>query len=184
VAGRFLWVGRELPGTLIDHGKIAGKPLHRQDHRTGHAPPHTVVLPRFGVEALTVLVAETGGLEGPETELPIGPPPNPTMGWRTDSVSKRHGRDWPRVRKARHQFGQPLATSPARAVNLVVSPSRTPRQLLLPADAHCYASGQSFRYLYKGFPNEDTGPSRSPTPQGGRRFHDRETVGTAVNGDT
>jgi integrase len=52
-------------GTLIDHGKIPGKPLHRQDHRKGHAPPHTVVLPRFGVEALTTLVAETGGLQGP-----------------------------------------------------------------------------------------------------------------------
>lgn len=52
-------------GTLIDHGKIPGKPLHRQDHRKHHAPPHTVVLPRFGVEALTTLVAETGGLGGP-----------------------------------------------------------------------------------------------------------------------
>lgn len=52
-------------GTLIDHGKIPGKPLHRQDHRKHGAPPHTVVLPRFGVEALTTLIAETGGLEGP-----------------------------------------------------------------------------------------------------------------------
>ncbi|WP_374023908.1 tyrosine-type recombinase/integrase [Mycobacterium sp. HNNTM2301] len=52
-------------GTLIDHGKIAGKPLHRQDHRKHGAPPHTVVLPKFGVEALTTLVAETGGLGGP-----------------------------------------------------------------------------------------------------------------------
>jgi integrase len=50
---------------VIDHGKVVGKPLHRQDHRKGHAPPHTVVLPRFGVEALTTLVAETGGLRGP-----------------------------------------------------------------------------------------------------------------------
>jgi integrase len=25
-------------GTLIDHGKIPGKPFHRQDHRKGHAP--------------------------------------------------------------------------------------------------------------------------------------------------
>jgi integrase len=54
-----------ITGTLIDHGKIAGKPLHRQDHRKHGAPPHSVVVPRFGVEALTTLVAETGGLEGP-----------------------------------------------------------------------------------------------------------------------
>ena len=51
-------------GTLIDHGRIAGKPLHRQDARKGDAPPHTVVLPRFGVESLTALVAESG-MEGP-----------------------------------------------------------------------------------------------------------------------
>jgi integrase len=49
---------------LIDHGKIAGKPLHRQDKRKHGAPPHTVVLPRFGVDALTTLVAESGGLDG------------------------------------------------------------------------------------------------------------------------
>ncbi|MCV7285359.1 tyrosine-type recombinase/integrase [Mycolicibacterium wolinskyi] len=52
-------------GTMIDHGKVAGKPLHRQEHRKHGAPAHTVVLPRFGVEALTALVAETGGIEGP-----------------------------------------------------------------------------------------------------------------------
>lgn len=51
-------------GTLIDHGRIAGKPLHRQDKRKGDAPPHTVVLPQFGVETLTSLVAESG-MEGP-----------------------------------------------------------------------------------------------------------------------
>lgn len=52
-------------GTLIDHGRVAGKPLHRQDKRKHGAPAHTVVLPRFGVEALTALIADTGGLEGP-----------------------------------------------------------------------------------------------------------------------
>jgi integrase len=36
-------------GTLIDHGRIAGKPLHRQEKRKHGAPPHTLVLPRFGL---------------------------------------------------------------------------------------------------------------------------------------
>jgi integrase len=49
-----------IAGTLIDHGKVAGRPLHRQDTRKGDAPPHTVVLPRFGVDALASLVAESG----------------------------------------------------------------------------------------------------------------------------
>lgn len=51
-------------GTLIDHGRIPGKPLHRQDTRKGDAPPHTVVLPRFGVDALTGLVG-VSGMSGP-----------------------------------------------------------------------------------------------------------------------
>ncbi|OBG72056.1 MULTISPECIES: tyrosine-type recombinase/integrase [unclassified Mycobacterium] len=53
-----------ITGTLIDHGRIAGKPLHRQDNRKGDAAPHTVVLPRFGVEALASLVSESG-MDGP-----------------------------------------------------------------------------------------------------------------------
>ncbi|EJZ14993.1 putative phage integrase [Mycolicibacterium fortuitum subsp. fortuitum DSM 46621 = ATCC 6841 = JCM 6387] len=47
-------------GTLIDHGVIPGKPLHRQDTRKGDAPPHTVSLPAFGVQVLTELYAQTG----------------------------------------------------------------------------------------------------------------------------
>ncbi|WP_036463334.1 tyrosine-type recombinase/integrase [Mycolicibacterium neoaurum] len=47
-------------GTLIDHGVIPGKPLHRQDTRKGDAPPHTVTLPAFGVAVLTELYAITG----------------------------------------------------------------------------------------------------------------------------
>lgn len=47
-------------GTLIDHGVIPGKPLHRQDSRKGDAPPHTVTLPAFGVQVLTDLYAITG----------------------------------------------------------------------------------------------------------------------------
>jgi hypothetical protein len=53
-----------ITGTLIHHGRIAGKPLHRQDARKGGAPAHTVVLPRFGVESLAALVSESG-IAGP-----------------------------------------------------------------------------------------------------------------------
>lgn len=47
-------------GTIQDSGRIAGKPLHRQDWRKGHAPAHTVTLPKFGAEVLTQLYAITG----------------------------------------------------------------------------------------------------------------------------
>jgi integrase len=53
-----------ITGTLIDRGRIAGKPLHRKDFRKGEAPAHTVVLPEFGVDALVSLVGESG-MEGP-----------------------------------------------------------------------------------------------------------------------
>lgn len=53
-----------IAGTLIDHGRIEGKPLHRQDVRKGGAPQHTVLLPRLGVETLTSLVGESG-MTGP-----------------------------------------------------------------------------------------------------------------------
>lgn len=54
-----------ITGTLIDHGRIAGKPLHRQDDRKGSAPPHTVVLPRFGVESLTARVLGESAMQDP-----------------------------------------------------------------------------------------------------------------------
>lgn len=47
-----------ISGTLLDHG--AAGPLHRQDERKHGAPAHTVVLPKFGVEALADLVGESG----------------------------------------------------------------------------------------------------------------------------
>ncbi|AHC26599.1 MULTISPECIES: tyrosine-type recombinase/integrase [Mycobacteriaceae] len=47
-------------GTVVDSGRVAGKPLHRQDSRKGGAPAHTVSLPTFGVEVLTELYAVTG----------------------------------------------------------------------------------------------------------------------------
>lgn len=48
-----------ISGTLVDHQRIPGKGLHRQEARKGDAPEHTVVLPQFGVEAFTVLLGET-----------------------------------------------------------------------------------------------------------------------------
>lgn len=51
-------------GTLIDHGRISGQPLHRQDKRKGDAPEHTVLLPRVGVEALEALKTDAIG-DGP-----------------------------------------------------------------------------------------------------------------------
>jgi integrase len=56
---------------LIDHGRVEGKPLHRQAVRKGAAPEHTVFLPQLGVEALQslgkaasgpVFASRTGGL--------------------------------------------------------------------------------------------------------------------------
>ncbi|MGK2868316.1 MAG: site-specific integrase, partial [Mycobacterium sp.] len=47
-------------GTVVDAGRVAGKPLHRQDGRKGGAPHHTVSLPAFGVQVLTDLYAATG----------------------------------------------------------------------------------------------------------------------------
>ncbi len=46
-----------LSGTMIDHNRIEGKPLHRQNTRKGGAPPHTVVLPEFGAKAIADLLA-------------------------------------------------------------------------------------------------------------------------------
>ncbi len=47
-------------GTLIDHGKVKNRALHRQDSRKGDAPAHTVVLPALAVEALALLLGEAG----------------------------------------------------------------------------------------------------------------------------
>lgn len=49
----------EITGKLVDHGRIKGKPVHRQDFRKGDAPAHTVVLPRLAVQALTSLVGDS-----------------------------------------------------------------------------------------------------------------------------
>lgn len=49
----------EITGKLVDHGRIKGKPVHRQDFRKGDAPAHTVVLPKLAVQALTSLVGDS-----------------------------------------------------------------------------------------------------------------------------
>jgi integrase len=54
----------KITGTLIVHGRIAGKPLHRQETRKGDAPEHALLLPQFGVSSLTGLVGESG-MQGP-----------------------------------------------------------------------------------------------------------------------
>lgn len=51
-----------ISGTVLDHG--ADGPLHRQDERKHGAPPHTVALPAFGVDALTELIS-LSGMAGP-----------------------------------------------------------------------------------------------------------------------
>jgi integrase len=52
-------------GTALDHGKVTGKGVHRQDERKGGAPAHTVVLPKLAVEALTGLFGNTADADGP-----------------------------------------------------------------------------------------------------------------------
>jgi integrase len=74
-----------ITGTLIDHGRVAGKPLHRQETRKGDAPPHTVVLPSFGVDALASLVGESG-MDGPVFT-------NRNGGWMSLSNMRRSLRD-------------------------------------------------------------------------------------------
>lgn len=49
-----------ITGTVIDHGRAAGAPLHRQEARKLDAPAHTVTLPAFGVQVLTELFSVTG----------------------------------------------------------------------------------------------------------------------------
>ena len=45
-----------ITGKLVDHGRVKGRPLHRQDYRKGGAPDHTLTLPKLAVTALAGLV--------------------------------------------------------------------------------------------------------------------------------
>ena len=80
----------------------------------------------------------------PETTFPPRPTTQPHDGWRTDSVfsaSAEAGREFDKL-------ATDLTTprdSLTREVNLVVSLSRTPPKLRLPAGAMCYAITTGFR---------------------------------------
>ncbi len=52
-------------GTALDHGKVTGKGVHRQEERKGGAPPHTVILPKLAVEALARLFGNASDTDGP-----------------------------------------------------------------------------------------------------------------------
>ncbi|NKY56153.1 tyrosine-type recombinase/integrase [Nocardia flavorosea] len=54
-----------LTGTTLDHGRVVGKAVHRQDERKGGAPDHTVILPKLAVEALAGLFGDATDPEGP-----------------------------------------------------------------------------------------------------------------------
>lgn len=54
-----------ISGKLVDHGRIKGKPVHRQEFRKGDAPPHTVKLPRLAVDALAGLFGEPAAAADP-----------------------------------------------------------------------------------------------------------------------
>lgn len=90
-------------GTIQDAGRIAGKPLHRQEWRKGHAPAHTVTLPKFGAEVLTQLYAITGpsgtvlknrdgglvGLSNIRSSLREALEPHPDLKWVTPHSFRR-----------------------------------------------------------------------------------------------
>ncbi|MGW0184004.1 tyrosine-type recombinase/integrase [Nocardia sp. NPDC003345] len=54
-----------LTGTALDHGRVVGKAVHRQEERKGGAPDHTVLLPKLAVEALAGLFGHATDPEGP-----------------------------------------------------------------------------------------------------------------------
>ncbi|OBA48815.1 integrase [Nocardia sp. 852002-20019_SCH5090214] len=69
-------------GTMIDHGKVKGQSLRRQDSRKGDAPDHTVVLPALAVQALAKLLGEASkDLESLETLADKPVFPNRDGGW-------------------------------------------------------------------------------------------------------
>ena len=44
-----------ITGTVIDHGRVEGMAVHRQEKRKGGSPEHSVLLPRLGVDCLIAM---------------------------------------------------------------------------------------------------------------------------------
>lgn len=127
-------------GTVVDSGRVAGKPLHRQDHRKGRAPAHTVTLPAFGVKVLTELYGVTGpdgtvlknrdgglvSLSNIRSSLREALEPYPDLKWVTPHSFRRTAgtvvRDGLGVEAAQHQLGHAqLATTEGHYVQRVTS---------------------------------------------------------------
>lgn len=127
-------------GTVVDSGRVAGKPLHRQDHRKGQAPAHTVTLPAFGVRVLTELYGVTGpdgtvlknregglvSLSNIRSSLREALAPHEHLHWVTPHSFRRTTgtvvRDGLGVEAAQHQLGHAqLATTEGHYVQRVTS---------------------------------------------------------------
>lgn len=127
-------------GTVVDSGRVAGKPLHRQDERKGGAPAHTVTLPPFGVQVLTELYGVTGpagtvlknrdgglvSLSNIRSSLREALAPHEHLRWVTPHSFRRTTgtvvRDGLGVEAAQHQLGHAqLATTEGHYVQRVTA---------------------------------------------------------------
>ncbi len=127
-------------GTVVDSGRVSGKPLHRQDHRKGRAPAHTVTLPAFGVQVLTELYGVTGpvgtvlknrdgglvSLSNIRSSLREALAPHEHLRWVTPHSFRRTTgtvvRDGLGVEAAQHQLGHAqLATTEGHYVQRVTT---------------------------------------------------------------
>lgn len=127
-------------GTVVDAGRVAGKPLHRQGERKGGAPAHTVTLPKFGALVLTELYGTTGpdgtvlknrdgglvSLSNIRSSLREALEPHEHLHWVTPHSFRRTTgtvvRDGLGVEAAQHQLGHAqLATTEGHYVQRVTS---------------------------------------------------------------
>lgn len=127
-------------GTVVDAGRVAGKPLHRQDERKGGAPAHTVTLPEFGAQVLTELYGVTGpdgtvlknrdgglvSLSNIRSSLREALAPHEDLKWVTPHSFRRTVgtvvRDGLGVEAAQHQLGHAqLATTEGHYVQRVTT---------------------------------------------------------------
>ncbi len=127
-------------GTVVDAGRVAGKPLHRQDERKGRAPAHTVTLPEFGAQVLTELYGVTGpdgtvlknrdggllSLSNIRSSLREALAPHEDLKWVTPHSFRRTVgtvvRDGLGVEAAQHQLGHAqLATTEGHYVQRVTT---------------------------------------------------------------